>query len=226
MNNTAKILFLLISCITFFSSTAQPKDLDAYLRSNGLVDIQQVNPAIKVQLAYSTVKNFVNLDMYGKLEKCYLPKEVALALSEAQKKLSAISSHYRLIVFDGTRPLHIQQLMWDSLKLPIEQKTKYLAYPGSISLHNYGAAVDLGLITTDGMIVDMGTSFDFFGPEAHITQEAKLVKEGKLSPEQLINRKLLRKVMLQAGFKTMSTEWWHFNYCTKEEAAAKFMLIK
>ena len=116
--------------------------------------------------------------------------------------------------------------MWDSIKLPIEQKTKYLAYPGSVSLHNYGAAVDVGLITSDGSIVDMGTGFDFFGPEAHTNQEALLLKEGKISREQLINRKLLRKVMLQSGFEVMSTEWWHFNFCTKEEAAKKFTLIK
>jgi D-alanyl-D-alanine dipeptidase len=226
MNGSAKIVFLLITCISFLGSRAQTKDLDAYLRANGLVDVQKIDPAIKVELAYSTTKNFMHMDMYGKLQKCYLPKEVAQAVATAQKKLSEISDHYQLIIFDGTRPLHIQQLMWDSLKLPIEQKTKYLAYPGSVSLHNYGAAIDLGLITKDGVVVDMGTPFDFFGPEAHINNETQLVKDGKLSPEQVINRKLLRKVMLAAGFKTMSTEWWHFNYCTKEEAAVKFTLIK
>lgn len=226
MNSTAKILLLLITCICFFSTNAQPKNLDAYLRENGLVDIQSINPKIKVQLAYSTTKNFMKMDMYGALQKCYLPKEVAIALSNAQNQLNKISDYYQLVVFDGTRPLHIQQLMWDSLKLPIEQKTKYLAYPGNISLHNYGAAVDIGLITKDGVIVNMGTTFDFFGPEAHITNEALLVKDGKITKEQWMNRKLLRKVMLLAGFKTMSTEWWHFNYCTKEEAAQKFLLIK
>jgi D-alanyl-D-alanine dipeptidase len=226
MNGAAKIVFLLITCISFFASIAQPKNLDAYLQSNGLVDVQKIDPSIKVKLAYSTTENFMHMDMYGKLQKCYLPKEVALAVSKAQKKLHSISDYYQLIIFDGTRPLHIQQLMWDSLKMPIEQKTKYLAYPGSVSLHNYGAAIDLGLITKEGVLVDMGTSFDFFGPEAHINNESQLVKDGKLTPEQVINRKLLRKVMLVAGFKTMSTEWWHFNYCTKEEATIKFTLIK
>lgn len=192
----------------------------------GLVDIQKVNPAIKVQLAYSTTKNFMGMDMYGALQKCYLPKEVADSLSAAQKRLSAISDFYHIVVFDGTRPLFIQQLMWDSLKLPMEQKTKYLAYPGSISLHNYGAAVDVGLITSNGNIVDMGTGFDHFGPEAHTTQEKALLKNGKLTREQLLNRKLLRSVMVKSGFTVMTTEWWHFNFCTKEVAAKKFTLIK
>lgn len=115
--------------------------------------------------------------------------------------------------------------MWDSLKLPIEQKTKYLAHPSSISLHNYGAALDIGLITKDGVIVDMGTPFDYFGKEAHINNEDELIKAGLLTRTQLINRKLLRLVMLKAGFLTMSTEWWHFNFCTKEIATKQFKLI-
>lgn len=226
MNNKAKIHFLIFFCLSFFSTIAQQKNLDKYLKNCGLADVQEVNKNIRVQLAYSTTKNFIGLDMYGNLQKCYLPLEVAEAVSKAEKYVNAISSFYHLVIFDGTRPLYIQQLMWDSLKLPIEQKTKYLAYPGNISLHNYGAAVDIGLITADGRIVDMGTPFDFFGPEAHITNEEQLLKDGKLSKEQLLNRRLLRKAMVAAGFKTMSTEWWHFNYCTKEEAAVKFQLIK
>ena len=217
---------MIVGCSAFFSAFSQLKDLDAYLRSMGLVDVQKINPGIKVQLAYSGVNNFMKADMYGNLEKCYLPKDVAEKLSEAQNKLNEISDFYHIVVFDGTRPLHIQQLMWDSLKLPIEQKTKYLAYPGNVSMHNYGAAVDVGLITETGMIVDMGTPFDFFGPEAHITQEDLLVKTGVLSKEQLINRKLLRSVMIKSGFSAMSTEWWHFNYGSKEEAIKKFTLIR
>ena len=71
----------------------------------------------------------------------------------------------------------------------------------------------------------MGTPFDYFGKEAHITNEDKLIKAGLLTRTQLINRKLLRLVMLKAGFLTISTEWWHFNFCTKEIATKQFKLI-
>lgn len=225
MNSKAKILFLFVTCLVGTKLFSQITNLEKHFKSYGLVNIQDYCPDIKVNLAYSSTKNFVGIDMYKQLNKCYLPKEVALQLCKAQSLLHEISDYYDIIIFDATRPLHIQKLMWDSLKLPIEQKTKYLAHPNSISLHNYGAAVDIGLITKDGVIVDMGTPFDFFGVEAHITNENNLVKEGKLSHAQLINRKLLRKVMLKAGFLTMSTEWWHFNFCTKEIASMKFQII-
>jgi len=226
MNSKAKILFLFVTCLIGTKLFSQVNNLEKHFKSYGLVNIQDYCPDIKVNLAYSSTKNFVGIDMYKQLNKCYLPKEVALQLCKAQSLLHEISDYYDIIIFDATRPLHIQKLMWDSLKLPIEQKTKYLAHPNSISLHNYGAAVDIGLITKDGVIVDMGTPFDYFGIEAHITNENNLVKEGKLSRMQLMNRRLLRKIMLKAGFLTMSTEWWHFNFCTKEIASSKFVIIE
>ena len=225
MISTAKILFLSVFCTLCLDFFCQEKKLENYFIQFGLVDIKAYCSEIKVDLAYSSTKNFVGIDLYGDLNKCFLPKEVAIQLCKAQEYLHKISEYYNIIVFDATRPLHIQQLMWDSLKIPIDQKIKYLASPTTISLHNYGAAVDVGLITQDGRIVDMGTSFDYFGEEAQITQEALFVKEGKLTKEQVLHRKILRKAMRQAGFKTMSTEWWHFNFCTKQEAEKRFVLI-
>ena len=225
MNSKAKILFLIVTFLIGTKLFSQVNNLEKHFKSYGLVNIQDYCTDIKVDLAYSSTKNFVGLDMYKQLNKCYLPKEVALQLCKAQALLHEISDYYNIIIFDATRPLHIQKLMWDSLKLPIEQKTKYLAHPSSISLHNYGAAVDIGLITKDGVIVDMGTPFDYFGKEAHINNEDELIKAGLLTRTQLINRKLLRLVMLKAGFLTMSTEWWHFNFCTKEIATKNFKII-
>lgn len=225
MNSKAKILFLFVTCLVGTKLFSQINNLEKHFKSYGLVNIQDYCPDIKVDLVYSSTKNFVGIDMYKQLNKCYLPKEVALQLCKAQTLLHEISDYYDIIIFDATRPLHIQKLMWDSLKLPIEQKTKYLAHPSNISLHNYGAAIDIGLITKNGVIVDMGTPFDFFGKEAHITNENALVKEGLLNRTQLLNRKLIRKVMVMAGFQTMSTEWWHFNFCTKEIAAKNFKII-
>lgn len=225
MNSRAKILLLFVYCFLFQKVFCQPKNLEKHFTFYGLIDIKTVCPEIVVDLAYSGKTNFVGIDLYGDLNKCFLPKEVALQLCKAQQYLHKISTYYSIIVFDATRPLHIQKLMWDSLKIPIEQKVKYLASPTSVSLHNYGAAIDVGLITKDGLIVDMGTPFDYFGSEAQITKEDSLVIKGKITKQQLLNRKILRKAMTQAGFKTMSTEWWHFNYCTKEDAIKKFALI-
>ncbi len=48
--------------------------------------------------------------------------------------------------------------------------------------------------------VDMGGTFDWFGPESHPDY-----KEG-LTPEQYANRMILREAMLRHGFKPLETE--------------------
>lgn len=52
-----------------------------------------------------------------------------------------------------------------------------------------------------------------------------MVKLGKLTPEARCNRELLRRIMRQAGFKALRTEWWHFNFITRAEAKAHYKPI-
>ena len=78
--------------------------------------------------------------------------------------------------------------MWKIVPNP-----SYVANPAKGSIHNRGGAVDIGLIDENGVEVDFGTDFDFFGKEA-----AHNFKQ--LSTSIRKNRKLLRKVMKKSGF--------------------------
>jgi D-alanyl-D-alanine dipeptidase len=49
----------------------------------------------------------------------------------------------------------------------------------------------------------MGTTWDYFSP---LSWPAST----KVSLQQRANRMLLAKVMLNAGFKGLKEEWWHF----------------
>jgi zinc D-Ala-D-Ala dipeptidase len=49
----------------------------------------------------------------------------------------------------------------------------------------------------------MGTGFDHFSDTAH--------SDFQHLPQQVLdNRKLLRSLMEENGFKVLDTEWWHF----------------
>jgi D-alanyl-D-alanine dipeptidase len=72
----------------------------------------------------------------------------------------------------------------------------------------------------------MGTPYDYFGYEANTDKENELVKTGRITPRELENRLLLRKVMTGAGFRTVKSEWWHFNACTLDEARKRYKLIE
>lgn len=188
--------------------------------------MQDKSPGIRVALAYATVNNFLHRVMYHDLERCYLPAEVAAKLAKAESYLNNEYPDYHLVVFDGVRPLHIQQQMWDSLPMPDWKKINYLANPADLSLHNYGAAVDVGIIDERGSLLDMGTSFDTFSELSQPKLEQRFLSEGSLSPEAYQNRLLLRRAMQQAGFSMMHTEWWHFNATNKATAAARYRLIQ
>ncbi len=207
-----------------------PKDdstsLEKYFVSKNLVDLNTIDSSIRVTLLYSTTHNFLQKQIYCGLKKCYLPIEVALKLKKAQEYLKFDFPLYSLIVFDGTRPLSIQKKMWNELVLPNKVKVNYLANPSDLSLHNYGAAVDIGIIGENQVLLDMGTSFDFFGELSEPKKEKIFYESGKLSKEAFANRLLLRNTMVKAGFFSITSEWWHFNYTTKKDAATKFELIQ
>jgi D-alanyl-D-alanine dipeptidase len=116
--------------------------------------------------------------------------------------------------------------MWEELDLPSSEKINYLAHPDDISLHNYGAAVDVGIIGQNDVLLDMGSPFDHFGELSEPKLEKQFSESGQLLPCALNNRLLLRKVMERAGFTSITSEWWHFNSSSKLMASKKFELIE
>lgn len=150
-------------------------ELERYFISKQLVNVQQLEPNIRVALAYSSDQNFLHKIMYKGLHRCYLPCQVAIKLCNAEYFLNQANPHYHVIVFDAVRPLHIQQQMWDELDMPAWKKINYLADPSQLSLHNYGAAVDVGIIS-DSTLLDMGTDFDSFNELSQPKNEARFFK--------------------------------------------------
>jgi D-alanyl-D-alanine dipeptidase len=92
--------------------------------------------------------------------------------------------------------------MWDIVPDP-----RYVADPNIGSSHNRGGAVDLTIIDfSTKKELDMPTTFDFFGVEAH--------HEYMEHPLHIIvNRELLKNLMTNVGsFSSHVEEWWHYKY--------------
>jgi D-alanyl-D-alanine dipeptidase len=131
-----------------------------------------------------------------------------------------------LLIYDAVRPVSVQQKMWDALDtIPFEERTKFVSNPASGSIHNYGAAVDLTISDASGNPIDMGAGYDDIRQIAYPRLEEQFLASGELTSEQLENRKLLRKVMGSQGFKNITTEWWHFNACSRNEAKQKYTIL-
>lgn len=202
-------------------------DLEKTLIAQGLVNIEDLIPSLKVELKYSTTDNFFGQDVYGDLTKAYLQPEVADRLKKATEMLQNEYPNLTLLVYDGARPLSVQRILWESLDKPDSIKPLYVADPKVGGLHNYGVAVDLTIYDVEaGKPLDMGTTYDFFGYEAYPDRELEMMAEGKISRSQVANREILRKVMKAAGFSGIGSEWWHFNAFSREEAGKKFKLVE
>ncbi len=200
--------------------------LEQQMISSGLINVQEKEPGILVELKYSSTDNFLNTDVYGELENAYLQPDVLIKLQKAYQYLIAKDSSLTFIIYDATRPVSVQQKMWDIVQENYPEKSKYVSNPKNGSLHNYGAAVDITVAKKNGEALDMGTQYDFFGEAAEPQLENILLANGTLSELQIQNRKILREVMVKAGFVQLPSEWWHYNSCSREQAKVLYKILE
>ena len=183
-----KLIITFLSALLSFGVWGQQSDF---------VRLKDLSSDFVYELKYATPDNFLKQAVYD-CGECYLRKSTAEALIKANKAF--IQLGYRIKLFDCYRPLSVQKKMWKILP-----GTHYVANPAKGSKHNRGAAVDLTLVDAQGKELNMGTPFDFFGKEAHHTYTEH-------SKEVLENRKLLKETLDKFNFKSIYSEWWHYEY--------------
>lgn len=195
-----------------------------YLDSLGFVNIAEADSSIAIELMYTRADNFTGEILYEDLQEAYLHPDAMESLSEAQRLLKELYPGYSLIVYDAARPMSVQQKMWNVVKGT--PKYIYVSNPSrGGGLHNYALAVDISILDEAAVPLPMGTPVDYLGKESHITEEAQLVAQGKITEQERRNRLLLRRVMKEAGFRPLPSEWWHFNRVSRHTAKEKYRVI-
>lgn len=204
-------------------------DLEKYYIDCGLVDIHKYGPTIIVDIEFAKEDNVLFGEKLYDMNKCYLHKEAALKLADAQKILKRLKPGYSLIISAGTRPVYVSQYLWQKYRKDPE-KCHYVANPNKIdktykiklgSFHNYGLAVDISIVDKDGKLLDMGTPMHSPELKSQPYWEKGFLDNGQLKQEHIDNRNLLRQVMKESGFHEINIEWWHFNAVTKKELVEK-----
>jgi len=154
-------------------------------------------------------------DGLSKDSKMSLRERVANKFKKIQQRLKK----YRFKIWDNYRPLEVQDKIyqkywkffkdkhpeWDDKTLKLEVgKFVSPAYDNDrIPPHTTGGAVDLTLIDKAGKELNMGTEYDFFGPEAapfYLEIYKNNIKAQK-------NRRMLREAMLKEDFTLDEDEW-------------------
>ena len=183
---------------------------------HGFVDLKKAVPALQVEARYYGSNNFLGRPVDGyEAPRCYLTRPAAKALKAAEEALAPFG--LGLKVFDAYRPQRAVDhfVRWAKDLGDTKMKARYYprvaksvlfkeGYIAARSGHSRGSTVDLTLIDrASGRELDMGTGFDFFGPESWPSSMA-------VTAQQRANRLLLRSVMTRAGFRPLQEEWWHF----------------
>lgn len=165
---------------------------------SNLIDIKKVNPRIQLDIRYATPNNFLGVAVYS-MPLCYLHHEAAEALNKVHKDVEKLGLNLK--VFDGYRPLPVQQLMWETIR-----DERYVSNPATNKggPHTRGIAIDLTFIDAKGNELEMPSGFDEFTERSHYDYMG-----GSL--EAIKNRALLRFLMEKHGFESIPSEWWHFH---------------
>lgn len=229
MKNSIFIFFITLS-ISLFSQNIP----------EGFVEIREVIPDVILDLRYLTNHNFLGVPVDGyKSEKCYITKTAADSLAKVQTELRKFN--LTLKIYDAYRPQSAVDhfVRWandlsDTLTkkefYPTIDKSRLFVdgYIAEKSGHSRGSTVDLTIVPIplpyqpdfeiDNQCecfksaeqrfkdnsVDMGTGFDCFDSLSH-------TENNELTPQQRVNRLLLKSIMDKYGFKNLAEEWWHFS---------------
>ncbi len=185
--------------------------------AQGFVSLAEAVPDVILEIRYYSTYNFVGDRIDGYKEPCALiTKEAAEALKGAARNAKELG--YMLKIYDAYRPKAAVDnfIAWAEDTDDIRMKDYFYpeldksvlfdqGYIAEKSGHSRGSTLDLTLFQmSTGKEVDMGGTFDYFGERSHPDYI------GDLTVEQIVNRNILRNIMVQNGFRPLDTEWWHF----------------
>jgi D-alanyl-D-alanine dipeptidase len=180
-------------------STSPPREEGSF-RKPELVELTTLDPAIHLEIRYSTANNFLGTPVYTEA-RAFLQRPAAEALLRALHKLQPLG--YGLLIHDAYRPWYVTKIFWDAT--PPEGKI-FVADPAQGSHHNRGCAVDLTLYDLPtGKPIEMPGTYDEMSPRSFPDYP------GGTSLERW-HRDLLRRAMESEGFTVYEHEWWHFDY--------------
>lgn len=164
------------------------------------------------------------------------------AINALHRAVTAIPSHYKLLIWDGLRSLDLQrEIRHVAIRNLVKQRVtltnaELSCYVSDTPLnsaqfdqapppHCTGGAVDVSLAYADGRNVDMGADFDEFNERAWLRfyesnssslhdGSSTIVNDG--SPQHA--RRILYHAMTHGGFAPYEYEFWHYEIGTVRAA--------
>jgi D-alanyl-D-alanine dipeptidase len=139
-----------------------------------------------------------------------------------------LPTEWRIRLYEGFRSLSVQQLLFTQ-EYERVQKTRQHAthqelffetmrlvspvknFDGSDNIppHNTGGAIDIEVIDSNGLLIDMGMAIADW---VTVAADTCLPETTLISAAAQNNRRILNQAMQAQGFVNYPFEWWHFSY--------------
>ncbi|MEV4215247.1 MULTISPECIES: M15 family metallopeptidase [unclassified Micromonospora] len=204
------------------------------------VVLTDVDPRIHADIRYATAHNFVGRPITGYREPlCLLTRPAAEALRRVQDAALAGGHSLKVYDCYRPQPAVDDFVAWSKRPGEQQTKAEFYpdlakdrlfadGYIGAPTAHSRGSTMDLTLVDEPAAsqppyrpgqslvactapraqrfadnTIDMGTGFDCFDARAH-TDDPRITGTAR------DNRRLLRRLMTDAGFVNYDREWWHY----------------
>ncbi|WP_433538539.1 M15 family metallopeptidase [Micromonospora sp. CA-249363] len=206
----------------------------------GFVVLTDFDPRIHADIRYATAHNFVGRPIAGYREPlCLLTRQAAEALRRVQDAALAGGHSLKVYDCYRPQSAVDDFVAWSKRPGEQQTKAEFYpdlaksrlfadGYIGAPTAHSRGSTMDLTLVDEPAASqppyrpgqslvactaprarrfpdnsIDMGTGFDCFDARAH-TDDPRITGPAR------DNRRLLRRLMTDAGFVNYDREWWHY----------------
>jgi len=168
-----------------------------YVMPENGVDLRFVLPDANYEMLFASDQNITGHALYPAIPM--LETETAAMLKEAGEVFAL--DGYTIKIYDSYRPKSAQYELFN-----IVQDPKFIADPYvNNSFHQVGRAVDMSLIdSATGKELQMPTPMHTFNDSASRYNRAAWTEEERQNVDYMT------EVMESCGFRTIATEWWHF----------------
>ena len=207
---------LSVALASCFSDSKKKTAVSATDDTSQFVMLTDAVPDAILEIRYFGTYNFVGQRIDGYDEPtAILTRKAADSLRAVNDEVMTLG--YRLKIYDAYRPQKAVDHFVRWAADVADTAMKPFFYPDldkgvlfeqdyimAKSGHTRGSTVDLTLFDmATGKELDMGGTFDWFGHESHPDYRG-------ITDEQFEHRMILRRAMLNHGFKPLESEWWHF----------------
>jgi len=185
--------------------------------SEPLIKLDNQHPRIFTQPIY------YQQQIANSLQSIYVRQNV---LERLQRALVTLPDKYSFIVYDGFRPLLVQQYLFTHFAQQIKNQQpgwtdevifnvtlKYVAFPRAgqehLLPHLTGGAIDVTLGDDKGHALDLGSAFDEPSEKSATRYFEQHPEDNR---EALVHRRLLYHCLTTVGFTNYAEEWWHYDF--------------